>query len=69
MTFCLRQNLIQKVIAIREQQVPPREESVDQMNARVFAQHQRGVPVAVGQKTTLRQKIVLSAAHRSCFSP
>jgi len=41
MTFCLHQNLIQKVTAIREQQeVPPREASVDQMNARVFAQHQ-----------------------------
>jgi len=41
MTFCLQQNLIQKVNAIREQQeVPPREASVDQMNARVFAQHQ-----------------------------
>src|SRR5437016_5907347 len=32
MTFCLHQNLIQEV--------PPREASVDQMNARVFAQHQ-----------------------------
>ena len=41
MTFCLHQNLIQKVIAILQQQeVPPREASVDQMNARVFAQHQ-----------------------------
>jgi tetratricopeptide (TPR) repeat protein len=41
MTFCLRQNLIQKVIAILQQQeVPPREENVDQMNTRVFAQHQ-----------------------------
>ena len=41
MTYCLQQNLIQKVIAILQQQeVPPREASVDQMNARVFAQHQ-----------------------------
>jgi len=41
MTFCLHQNLIQKVIAILQQQeVPPREASVDQMNARVFAEHQ-----------------------------
>ncbi len=41
MTFCLHQNLIQKVTAILQQQeVPPREASVDQMNARVFAEHQ-----------------------------
>ena len=41
MTYCLQQNLIQKVIAILQQQeVPPREVNVDQMNARVFAQHQ-----------------------------
>lgn len=41
MTFCLSQNLIQKVTAIREQQeVLPREANVDQMNARVFTQHQ-----------------------------
>lgn len=41
MTFCLDQNLIQKVAAILQQQeVHPREESVDQMNARVFAEHQ-----------------------------
>src|SRR5258708_4004192 len=41
MTFCLQQNLIQKVNAIlAQQEVPPREASVDQMNARVFAQHQ-----------------------------
>ena len=41
MTFCLHQNLIGKVTAILQQQeVPPREASVDQMNARVFAQHQ-----------------------------
>jgi tetratricopeptide (TPR) repeat protein len=41
MTFCLHQNLIGKVTALLQQQVvPPREESVEQMNARVFAQHQ-----------------------------
>ena len=41
MTYCLHQNLIQKVTAIlQKQEVPPREESVDQMNARVFAEHQ-----------------------------
>jgi hypothetical protein len=41
MTYCLHQNLIGKVTAILQQQeVPPREESVDQMNARVFAEHQ-----------------------------
>ena len=41
MTYCLHQNLIQRVNAILQQQeVPPREESVDQMNARVFAEHQ-----------------------------
>jgi tetratricopeptide (TPR) repeat protein len=41
MTFCLHQNLIGKVTAILQQQeVPPREASVDQMNARVFAEHQ-----------------------------
>src|SRR6266581_9021305 len=41
MTFCLHQNLIQKVTAILQQQeVPPREASVDQMNARMFAEHQ-----------------------------
>ncbi len=41
MTFCLHQNLIEKVTAILQQQeVPPREANVDQMNARVFAQHQ-----------------------------
>jgi len=41
MTFCLHQNLTQKVTAILQQQeVPPREASVDQMNARVFAEQQ-----------------------------
>jgi len=41
MTSCLDQNLIQKVTAILQQQeVPPREESVDQFNTRVFAEHQ-----------------------------
>lgn len=41
MTFCLHQNLIQKVTAILQQQEgPPREANVDQMNARVFAEHQ-----------------------------
>ncbi len=41
MTFCLHQNLIQKVTAILQQQeVPLREESVDQMNERVFTEHQ-----------------------------
>lgn len=41
MTYCLHQNLIGKVTAILQQQeVPPREASVDQMNARVFAEHQ-----------------------------
>jgi tetratricopeptide (TPR) repeat protein len=41
MTFCLHQNLIGKVTAILQQQeVPPREASVDQMNARVFAEQQ-----------------------------
>ena len=40
-TFCLHQNLIQKVTGILQQQeVPPREASVDQMNARVFAEYQ-----------------------------
>ena len=41
MTYCLHQNVIQKVIAILQQQeVPPREASVAQMNARVFAEYQ-----------------------------
>ena len=40
MTFCWHQNLIQKVTAILQQQeVPPREASVDQCNALVFAAH------------------------------
>jgi DinB superfamily len=40
MTYCLHQNLIGKVNGIREQQeVPPREANVDQMNARVFEEH------------------------------
>ncbi|HEY6543052.1 MAG TPA: ClbS/DfsB family four-helix bundle protein [Ktedonobacteraceae bacterium] len=41
MTFCLHQNLIKSVTAVLQQQeVPPREANVNQMNARVFAQHQ-----------------------------
>ncbi|WP_165423396.1 ClbS/DfsB family four-helix bundle protein [Ktedonosporobacter rubrisoli] len=40
MTYCIRQNLILKVAAILQQQeVSRREESVDQMNARVFEEH------------------------------
>jgi len=40
LTFCLHQDIIQRVTAILQQQeVPPREASVDQENARVFAEH------------------------------
>jgi tetratricopeptide (TPR) repeat protein len=41
MTYCLHQNLIQKVLAILQQQkVSPREENVARMNERVFAEQQ-----------------------------
>ncbi|GHO48088.1 tetratricopeptide repeat protein [Ktedonospora formicarum] len=41
MTYCLHQNLIQKVIGVLQQEeVAPREADVNQMNARVFRENQ-----------------------------